>query len=101
MADVVQQERQFDFQEYVQVLWKRKWLILGFTVALTAAVGVGTYFQPKVYEAKVTLLAGRENPRLLTSDPIPGERLDRKSTRLNSSHLVISYAVFCLKKKKT
>src|SRR5256885_781742 len=26
-------------------------------------------------------------------------RLDRKSTRLNSSHLVISYAVFCLKKK--
>src|SRR5256885_3116415 len=28
------------------------------------------------------------------------ENLDRKSTRLNSSHLVISYAVFCLKKKK-
>src|SRR5256885_17128394 len=28
-------------------------------------------------------------------------RPDRKSTRLNSSHLVISYAVFCLKKKKT
>src|SRR2546426_6728474 len=34
----------------------------------------------------------------------PGQDLpavqDRKSTRLNSSHLVISYAVFCLKKKK-
>src|SRR2546426_3153012 len=28
------------------------------------------------------------------------KNLDRKSTRLNSSHLVISYAVFCLKKKK-
>src|SRR5256885_9783351 len=28
------------------------------------------------------------------------DELDRKSTRLNSSHLVISYAVFCLKKKK-
>src|SRR5256885_12603315 len=28
------------------------------------------------------------------------QNLDRKSTRLNSSHLVISYAVFCLKKKK-
>src|SRR5256885_8867870 len=28
------------------------------------------------------------------------EKADRKSTRLNSSHLVISYAVFCLKKKK-
>src|SRR5256885_11052679 len=31
-------------------------------------------------------------------DELP--ELDRKSTRLNSSHLVISYAVFCLKKKK-
>src|SRR2546426_9215430 len=29
-----------------------------------------------------------------------GTVVDRKSTRLNSSHLVISYAVFCLKKKK-
>src|SRR5256885_5794804 len=32
--------------------------------------------------------------------PAPPSREDRKSTRLNSSHLVISYAVFCLKKKK-
>src|SRR2546426_1560725 len=30
----------------------------------------------------------------------PVRQVDRKSTRLNSSHLVISYAVFCLKKKK-
>src|SRR5258708_23658681 len=30
-----------------------------------------------------------------------GTRRDRKSTRLNSSHQIISYAVFCLKKKKT
>src|SRR5439155_21360036 len=29
-----------------------------------------------------------------------GQRVDRKSTRLNSSHVAISYAVFCLKKKK-
>src|SRR5207244_8613316 len=28
-----------------------------------------------------------------------GDRIDRKSTRLNSSHQIISYAVFCLKKK--
>src|SRR5256885_6943883 len=33
-------------------------------------------------------------------DYVPIIRRDRKSTRLNSSHLVISYAVFCLKKKK-
>src|SRR5688500_19891557 len=32
--------------------------------------------------------------------PVQGVVVDRKSTRLNSSHLVISYAVFCLKKKK-
>src|SRR5690625_6693283 len=31
---------------------------------------------------------------------MPCMRLDRKSTRLNSSHVAISYAVFCLKKKK-
>src|SRR2546426_2240906 len=36
-----------------------------------------------------------------SSPPLAAElALDRKSTRLNSSHLVISYAVFCLKKKK-
>src|SRR5260221_5149345 len=32
--------------------------------------------------------------------PLTGSEVDRKSTRLNSSHTVISYAVFCLKKKK-
>src|SRR5690625_6760014 len=32
---------------------------------------------------------------------IDKRRIDRKSTRLNSSHVAISYAVFCLKKKKT
>src|SRR5258708_28578296 len=33
--------------------------------------------------------------------PEQREPIDRKSTRLNSSHQIISYAVFCLKKKKT
>src|SRR5258708_25743197 len=41
----------------------------------------------------VTRLAGRPGR-------VTGRRLDRKSTRLNSSHQIISYAVFCLKKKK-
>src|SRR2546426_7050966 len=36
----------------------------------------------------------------MTADLNRLKRRDRKSTRLNSSHLVISYAVFCLKKKK-
>src|SRR2546430_8158253 len=36
----------------------------------------------------------------LSTISAPGLRRDRKSTRLNSSHSQISYAVFCLKKKK-
>src|SRR5260221_7843056 len=41
----------------------------------------------------------RPSPGRITS--LKDENRDRKSTRLNSSHTVISYAVFCLKKKKT
>src|SRR5256885_3579412 len=44
---------------------------------------------------------GRHAQRRPTIRPARGGPEDRKSTRLNSSHLVISYAVFCLKKKKT
>src|SRR5258708_14898849 len=43
------------------------------------------------------------HPISLKSDAgfaLPDSMLDRKSTRLNSSHQIISYAVFCLKKKK-
>src|SRR2546422_1238629 len=39
--------------------------------------------------------------RLALARPIFKRQRDRKSTRLNSSHGYISYAVFCLKKKKT
>src|SRR5438132_4318453 len=39
-------------------------------------------------------------PRPATSSAsLPADEVDRKSTRLNSGHTVISYAVFCLKKK--
>src|SRR5438034_8481307 len=37
---------------------------------------------------------------LVMPETVPAREVDRKSTRLNSSHTVISYAVFCLKKKK-
>src|SRR3989454_3836396 len=42
----------------------------------------------------------RELPAASAMRPSIDVARDRKSTRLNSSHLVISYAVFCLKKKK-
>src|SRR5438034_6402635 len=44
-------------------------------------------------------LRGAQGSRRL-SGPLLRPAQDRKSTRLNSSHTVISYAVFCLKKKK-
>src|SRR5438045_7618926 len=42
----------------------------------------------------------RASPCSSTSSPPTAPARDRKSTRLNSSHLGISYAVFCLKKKR-
>src|SRR2546429_1433746 len=57
--------------------------------------------------ATLTALSGPEDPQLLWEALADAARLarcaprDRKSTRLNSSHGYISYAVFCLKKKST
>src|SRR5688572_31851421 len=45
----------------------------------------------------VAMIGGDDQDRVVPF----AARLDRKSTRLNSSHSQISYAVFCLKKKKT
>src|SRR3989454_9050034 len=55
---------------------------------------VGTAGGVRVGAEYTVVRPGRE-----IKDPATGN-VDRKSTRLNSSHLVISYAVFCLKKKK-
>src|SRR5256885_3806968 len=53
-------------------------------------------FQPCSARAGALFLSGFRVLEVLVQVAAP----DRKSTRLNSSHLVISYAVFCLKKKK-
>src|SRR5256885_8264098 len=47
----------------------------------------------------LSVVPGRLSGRDDSDDATLQLQLDRKSTRLNSSHLVISYAVFCLKKK--
>src|SRR5256885_6142087 len=71
-----------------------------------------TLFRSVVVPAVVRYQVSSASPQTPFSDrpiPVPGLiqtesadwPTDRKSTRLNSSHLVISYAVFCLKKKKT
>src|SRR5438552_14814822 len=46
-------------------------------------------------------VAGIAGLLVVPLDAVEGQRVDRKSTRLNSSHQIISYAVFCLKKKKS
>src|SRR5258705_2614309 len=46
------------------------------------------------------VLFGEKGKSQVRSRRFPTLQVDRKSTRLNSSHLGISYAVFCLKKKK-
>src|SRR5256885_8464256 len=55
-----------------------------------------------IYAARHALTAGLlpEEGRDPLKNVLQVRLVDRKSTRLNSSHLVISYAVFCLKKKK-
>src|SRR5690625_5909604 len=80
--------------------WNARFLVM------TALLGVGAAFMYKtggsnglirILESKLTT-----KRRVLFLPYILGILvfLDRKSTRLNSSHVAISYAVFCLKKKK-
>src|SRR5438552_8133122 len=52
------------------------------------------------HQRRVGLAAAVDDDRVAADHRAAGrERVDRKSTRLNSSHQIISYAVFCLKKK--
>src|SRR5438477_7443186 len=53
---------------------------------------------PAIY--KYTAADGTSTFAVVTKENHYGDVGDRKSTRLNSSHMSISYAVFCLKKKK-
>src|SRR5258708_8100075 len=60
-----------------------------------------TLFRSLAYALADRLLIVVRSGTTPTDDLEAAVRLDRKSTRLNSSHQIISYAVFCLKKKKT
>src|SRR5688500_19668932 len=72
------------------------------TLFRSATVAVAVRLHPGAAEVERAVEAvRRRHPQTVVDAPAAPERRlrDRKSTRLNSSHLVISYAVFCLKKK--
>src|SRR5699024_12796556 len=62
-------------------------------ILLNVLAGAALFTLARMYERRIFIPA--------ESDALRLEEQDRKSTRLNSSHVSISYAVFCLKKKKT
>src|SRR3712207_7380044 len=83
-----------------------------YTTLFRSGAGDGLWARGLVLDGAAEHPAGRldddrlgqaESGAALDPDHDPGKRRpkDRKSTRLNSSHANISYAVFCLKKKKT
>src|SRR2546430_11680387 len=77
--------------------------ILAFVVALLLVASQGIYtVDQRKYAIKFQLgevIETQANAGLYFKMPLV-QNVDRKSTRLNSSHSQISYAVFCLKKKK-
>src|SRR5690625_5454013 len=76
--------------------WSHYWVPLDAVIHFKREV----YFQA-LNELSVHLFKHRSETRYLRQrHHLAARQRDRKSTRLNSSHVAISYAVFCLKKKK-
>src|SRR2546422_6759521 len=71
-----------------------------YTTLFRSYQGFGPIAVTPLFSATCTFAPNAEIPASPTSWRLPTKLRDRKSTRLNSSHGYISYAVFCLKKKK-
>src|SRR5258707_7915279 len=81
-------ESEAGIRQYSEFIERAADLVIAYGGSLSGEHGDG--------QSRAALLPKMFGPELVQAF----ERLDRKSTRLNSSHANISYAVFCLKKKK-
>src|SRR5439155_6511349 len=90
-------------QPFQAIRWSRlpnrgTYLVAGESVSMDLGPEACPYPCPR--RVRSLPVDGRYRYRQVRSDSTASDRTDRKSTRLNSSHVAISYAVFCLKKKK-
>src|SRR5207302_8225519 len=82
--------------EVVELTLEHLWLV-GISTLIAVVIGVPLGIMITRWPALNRPILGGANERGPTRNH---DSQDRKSTRLNSSHVKISYAVFCLKKKK-
>src|SRR5947208_17166946 len=71
-----------------------------YTLSLHDALPISARLHARESDSNPHLRAGRSPVSRMARSGYGCPHQDRKSTRLNSSHQIISYAVFCLKKKK-
>src|SRR3712207_7986597 len=103
-------ETERTLRDHLRPLRARRGVVLLALVLVPAGAVGASATQTASYEATARVFLGERNvpgsvgPRLQGTFKAPERAVrtqaDRKSTRLNSSHANISYAVFCLKKKK-
>src|SRR5690625_6107369 len=73
-------------------------VVVGYGAETATAQDLAEYYRKLWFRENAERILERRGMRV---EPMDADHLDRKSTRLNSSHVAISYAVFCLKKKNT
>src|SRR5690606_41306346 len=72
-------------------------ILAGGVAGIMAVVGGGMLLHRRLYDPRIRATSSFADTGILVL--LMAQLVDRKSTRLNSSHVKISYAVFCLKKK--
>src|SRR5690625_3695097 len=103
--DVYQNSRDAGLRQAVQSPINDPLLIIPAMAAVTKQLGFGvtasvTHEHPYIFARRMSTLDHLTQGRIGWNIVTSYLKRDRKSTRLNSSHVAISYAVFCLKKKK-